>query len=111
MSSAVARRKFVFGEFELLPDRRLLRRNGQDVDLAAKAFDALVLLMRRSPGLVTKEELMSALWPNTAVSENSLSSQIWSLRKALGEGRWVENVPRRGYQFVGEFELLPDEPG
>jgi DNA-binding winged helix-turn-helix (wHTH) protein len=110
MSNAVARRKFLFGEYELLPERRLLRRNGQDVELAAKAFDTLVFLVERSPGLVTKEELMSALWPNTVVAENSLSSQIWTLRKTLGDGRWVENVPRRGYQFVGEFQLQPDEP-
>jgi DNA-binding winged helix-turn-helix (wHTH) protein len=110
MSSVVSRRRFVFGEYELLPERRLLRRNGQDVDLAAKGFDALVLLVERSPSLVTKEELTSALWPKTAVAENSLSSQIWALRRTLGEGRWVETVPRRGYQFVGNFQLLPDEP-
>src|SRR5260370_37357122 len=98
-NSTAARRRFLFGEYELLPERRLLRRNGQDVEVAPKAFDALVLLVERSPSVVTREDLMSALWPDTAVGENSLASLMSALRQKLGDGRWVETIPKRGYQF------------
>jgi DNA-binding winged helix-turn-helix (wHTH) protein len=104
-----SRRRFVFGEYELLPERRLLLRNGQEVGLASKTFDALVLLVEGSPEVVTKEDLTAVLWPDTTVADGNLSQQILTLRKALGGGRWVETVPKRGYQFVGEVELLVDE--
>src|SRR5579862_4380709 len=107
-----SRRRFAFGEYELFPERRLLLRNGQEIGLAPKSFDALVFLVERSPEVVTKEDLITGLWPDTTVADGNLSQQILTLRKALGEGRWVETVPKRGYQFVGEVELLNEEgPG
>jgi DNA-binding winged helix-turn-helix (wHTH) protein len=105
---AAPRRKFVFGQYELLPDRRLLRRSGQDVDLAPKPFDALVVLVERAPNLVTKEELADELWPDTNVTDSSLSSVVFTLRQSLGDRRWVETIPKRGYQFVGEVQALAD---
>jgi DNA-binding winged helix-turn-helix (wHTH) protein len=108
LDSTSARRRFVFGEFELLPERRLLRRNGQEVSLSAKAFNALVFLVEHAGEVVTKDQLMSALWPDTTVSEGNLTQQILTLRKALGRS-WVHTIPKSGYQFVGEIQLLTDD--
>src|SRR5438552_659762 len=102
------RRRFVFGEYELLPERRLLRRKGQEVSLSAKAFNTLVFLAEHAGEVVTKDQLMSALWPDTTVSEGNLTQQILTLRKALGRS-WVHTIPKSGYQFVGELHLLTDD--
>ena len=88
----------------------MLRRNGQEVELTAQTFDILVLLLERSPGLVTKEELKASVWPGRTVTENSLTTAISTLRKALGTGRWIGTIPQRGYQFVGDFQALADDP-
>ncbi|MGH9769279.1 MAG: winged helix-turn-helix domain-containing tetratricopeptide repeat protein [Blastocatellia bacterium] len=72
--------------------------------LTPKAFDTLLILIEKNGRLVEKEELMKQLWPDTFVEENSLSQNIYLVRKALGEesqgARYIETVPRRGYRFT-----------
>jgi DNA-binding winged helix-turn-helix (wHTH) protein/Tol biopolymer transport system component len=93
-----------FGSFRLDPAERLLLRAGEHVSLTPKAFDLLVYLVDHAGRLVTKQELMSALWPNTFVEEANLAFTVSALRKALGDGQdgeqFIQTVPTRGYRFV-----------
>jgi eukaryotic-like serine/threonine-protein kinase len=95
---------YEFGPFHIDPVERLLVRDGAPVPLPPKAFDTLLVLIRNSGRLLTKEELMKAIWPDTYVEEASLAQNISVLRKTLGEGagehQFIETVPRRGYRFL-----------
>jgi DNA-binding winged helix-turn-helix (wHTH) protein/TolB-like protein/Tfp pilus assembly protein PilF len=93
-----------FGSFRLCPEERLLLRDGSPVALTPKAFDVLLALVRNAPRLVSKDELMSSVWPDTYVSEANLTLHISQLRKALGEGSggesYIETIPKHGYRFL-----------
>jgi DNA-binding winged helix-turn-helix (wHTH) protein/tetratricopeptide (TPR) repeat protein len=101
-------RIYRFGAFRVEPGARSLTRNEQPVPLTPKAFD-LLLYMARNPGrLLTKEELLGAVWPDSIVEEGNLSQNVFLLRKALGEtskeNRYILTIPGRGYQFVAPME-------
>jgi Tol biopolymer transport system component/DNA-binding winged helix-turn-helix (wHTH) protein len=104
------KRIFEFGSFSLDTVNRQLRRDGELVPLKAKAVDTLLLLLERRGDVVEKDELMQSLWPDSFVEEANLTQNIYSLRKALGEGDYIETIPRRGYRFVAEVKEsgLPD---
>lgn len=95
-----------FESYSLDISSRILIRSGEVVDLAPKTFDLLTLLVKSRGRLLTKSELMAALWPDTFVEEANLSFQISSLRKALGEAgiEWIETVPKHGYRFLAEVK-------
>ncbi len=97
---------YEFGPFHLDPENRLLLRDGQPICLTPKAFDALLLLLERSGRLVSKDDLMKALWPDTFVEESNLTQTVFMLRKALGESggdqHYIRTVPGRGYRFAAE---------
>src|SRR6476646_1448196 len=93
-----------FGRFRLLPHRRELRADGVAVELGSRAFDVLMVLTEARGGLVTKDEILSRVWPDTVVEENNLVVQISGLRKALAEDRdLIRTVSGRGYRFIGEI--------
>ena len=93
-----------FGRFRLLPHRRELRADGVAVELGSRAFDVLMVLTEARGALVTKDEILSRVWPDTVVEENNLVVQISTLRKALGEDRdFIRTVSGRGYRFVAEI--------
>ena len=93
-----------FGRFRLLPHRRELRADGVAVERGSRAFDILMVLTEARGALVTKDEILSRVWPDTVVEENNLVVQISTLRKALGEDRdFIRTVSGRGYRFVGEI--------
>ena len=93
---------WVFGPFRVEPAEGRLLCDDQPVALTPKAFEMLVLLLTRHGRLVSRDELLSTLWPDTFVDEANLTGTIWSIRKALGKSeRWIETVPKRGYRFVG----------
>src|SRR6201997_3741421 len=93
-----------FGRFRLLPHRRELRADGVAVELGSRAFDVLMVLTEGRGRLVTKDEILSRVWPDTVVEENNLVVQISALRKALGEDRdFIRTVSGRGYRFVAEI--------
>jgi TolB-like protein/DNA-binding winged helix-turn-helix (wHTH) protein/tetratricopeptide (TPR) repeat protein len=93
-----------FGRFRLLPHRRELRVDGVAVELGSRAFDILMVLIEARGALVTKDEFLSRIWPDTVVEENNLVVQISALRKALGEDRdFIRTVSGRGYRFVAEI--------
>ncbi len=95
---------YEFGDFQLDPRERLLLRRGKPVSLTPKAFETLLALVQRSGHVLEKDELLKQVWPDTVVEEVNLARNIWTLRKALGEGngehRYIETVPKVGYRFV-----------
>jgi len=93
-----------FGRFRLLPHRRELHADGAVVELGGRALDVLMVLAEARGALVTKDEIMARVWPDTVVEENNLVVQISGLRRVLGEDRdFIRTVPGRGYRFIGEI--------
>ena len=102
---------YEFGRFAVDVSNRLLLKNGEPVPLQPKAFDTLLLLVERRGEVLTKDELLRKLWPDSFVEESNLSQNIYVLRKALGQGGSVElikTVPKRGYQFVADVREVGD---
>jgi len=101
---------YTFGSFQLDRVERQLLREGAPVPLTGKVFDLLELLAMNGGRALSKQELMSALWPDVVVEENNLAVHIAALRKALGdlgsERRYIETLPRRGYRFVAPVTAL-----
>ncbi|HUJ41124.1 MAG TPA: winged helix-turn-helix domain-containing protein [Candidatus Acidoferrales bacterium] len=104
---------YEFGPYRLEPSERLLRRGALPVSLPPKSFETLLLLIRNSGHVLSKEELMNSLWPDSFVEENNLTQQISQLRRALGEApdgqAYIETVPRLGYRFVVPVREVPSE--
>src|SRR5438046_466531 len=75
---------YQFGPFRVDPEKEILLRHREPVPLTPKAFQILLVLIRQGPELVSKDELMKAVWPDTFVEEANLSRNIFLLRKALG---------------------------
>ena len=102
-------RAIFFGDYRLLPRRRLLLQAGEPVRLGSRAMDILVLLIDRAGTVVTKDELIRHVWPETIVEHISLRVHVAALRKTLGDGRngrrYIQNVPQRGYIFVAPIEF------
>lgn len=104
-----------FGECELDPERYELRRRGEVVHVEPKVFDVLDYLMRQRERVVTKRELLDALWPGEVVSDSVLSRAIAAVRRAVGDDRRgqhvIQTVHGRGYRFVAEIgETAQSEP-
>src|SRR6267378_3661982 len=95
---------YEFGPFTLFPAEKRLLCDGNSVALAPKVFDTLVLLVENQGRLISKEELLQALWPDSFVEEVALAHNISQLRKALRDTtekpRFIETVPKRGYRFI-----------
>jgi DNA-binding winged helix-turn-helix (wHTH) protein len=90
-----------FGRFRLLLRQRQLVADGEPVDLGTRALDLLLVLLEADGLLVTKEELLSRVWPGIVVAEENLKVQIAALRKALGEDRdFIRTEFGRGYRFT-----------
>ena len=116
------KRLYEFGPFRLDPSERILARDGARIALPPRAFDTLVILVQRNGHVLSKDELIRTLWPDTFVEENNLTQQISAIRRALGtrraahhdssktahdgsptfdpEQEFIETVPKLGYRFV-----------
>jgi predicted ATPase/DNA-binding winged helix-turn-helix (wHTH) protein len=96
--------ELAFGPYRLKRSSRILVNEGRPVPLSGRAFDLLLVLLERAGEVVSKDELIARVWPNTVVEEHNLRVHIGTLRKVLGGGhsglRYVENVVGRGYSFV-----------
>lgn len=99
---------FRFADCELDPGEHRLLVHGQVVTLTPKVFETLVLLVERAGHVVSKDELMAALWPRGFVHESNLTKHIWLIRRALGDGeeesRFIETVPKLGYRFAAPVQ-------
>jgi DNA-binding winged helix-turn-helix (wHTH) protein len=90
-----------FGRFCLLLRQRQLLADGIPVELGTRAFDLLLVLLEADGSLVTKDELMSRVWPGIVVAEENLKVQVFALRKALGEDReLIRTEFGRGYRLT-----------
>lgn len=104
--------RYEFGEFRLdVGERKIERNDGRACSaLPEKAFQTLVYLVRNGGKLVSKEELLSAIWPATVVEENNLGKAIHAIRSFLSEHRsdpkYIQTVPKHGYRFVAEITPL-----
>lgn len=102
---------FLFEGFELSPQQRRLVRDGRSIRIGSRAFDILVVLAANAGSIVSKEQLILSVWPQTYVDENSLRVHMSQLRRALNQaaaGRSIiVNIPGRGYSFVAELEGSP----
>ena len=102
---------YEFDAFSVDAEQCLLFRDGEPVPLAPKVVETLVALVEHRGRVMTKDELMERLWPDTFVEQSNLSQNVFLLRKALGEAEYIETVPRRGYCFRGEVRRLGPADG
>lgn len=100
---------YCFGPFRLDPTACRLFQDDRTVDLSPRLVDLLRVLVTRPGDLLTKEELLSTLWPDVFVTENTLTRAISDLRHALGdaagEPQYIQTVARRGYRFIGQVQV------
>ena len=102
-----------FGPFRLLAGQRLLLEGDRPVRLGSRAMDILIALAERPGELVSKQELMAVVWPETIVVEANLTVHVAALRRALNDGqagnRYIVNVPGRGYRFVTPVTFIDEQ--
>ena len=96
--------EILFGPFRLLPAQFLLMEGDKPVHLGSRALELLIVLLGRPGELVSKQELMARVWPNTFVEPANLTVHISALRRTLRDGRdgnrFIIDIPGRGYCFV-----------
>jgi len=101
-----------FGEFVLDSDARQLSRAGKDIRLSPKAFDLLCALLAHRPDVLSKNDLLATVWPDTFVVEANLNVVIGEIRKALGDDRqaprFIRTVHGVGYAFCGQANDVGD---
>src|SRR3981081_1433252 len=99
-----------FGRFQVRPHHREFLAEGVPVPLGSRAFDVLMVLIEAGGELVTKDEILSRVWPGMVVEEHSLQFHISALRKVLGEERgFIKTISGRGYRFVADITAAADE--
>lgn len=109
------RKFYQFGQFRLEPAEHLLTRDSHPVALTPKTFELLTYLVTNRGRLISKEQLMQAVWPDSFVEDANLTVSISALRKALGERRgepqFIDTVPKKGYRFTADVTegVLPED--
>jgi DNA-binding winged helix-turn-helix (wHTH) protein len=100
--------QYLFEDYVLDPDRRELTRHAEAVAIGPKVFDLLLYLIQNRERVVSKDDLLEAVWSGRIVAESTLTSHINAVRKAIGdsgeEQRLVRTVSRKGFRFVGEIK-------
>jgi DNA-binding winged helix-turn-helix (wHTH) protein/tetratricopeptide (TPR) repeat protein len=103
---------YEFGHFHVDPNRRLLLEKGKHLPLPPKALDLLLVLIKNRNRVVSKGELMQALWSDTIVEESNLMQNVFVLRRTLGENshdhRYIVNIPGSGYRFVSPVRAVAE---
>lgn len=107
VAEAAGEDSIVFGRFRAIPQSRQLLLDGTPQEIGGRAFDLLMVLLRSNGAIVSKDEILNAVWPSMVVEECNLRFQVKSLRRALGpDGDMIKTVVRRGYMLIKE-----DRPG
>jgi adenylate cyclase len=106
---------YAFGDCRLDIARRELRRGGAQIDLEPQAFDLLAYLVHHRERVVSKDDLIAAVWNRRVVSDSALTTRINAVRRALGDDgatqRLVRTITRKGLRFVGQVMELADQEG
>jgi DNA-binding winged helix-turn-helix (wHTH) protein/tetratricopeptide (TPR) repeat protein len=101
---------FQFGEFHIDARARTLRRDSAIVTLNSRTFDMLLYFVQNPGQVLTRDELLKNVWPDTIVDENNLAQSISALRRALeekpGDNSYIVTLPGRGYQFVSPVQMV-----
>ncbi len=107
------RKGFGLGGWQVLPDRGLLRDGGAEIHVEPLPMDVLVVLAAHQGDVVSKDQLVDAVWKGRPVSDEVITRCISLIRRALGDDakapKFVENVPRRGYRLMLPI-TLPERP-
>ena len=102
---------FLFEDCLLDPDRRELTRAAQAIAIGPQVFDLLLHLVRNRERVVSRDDLLAAVWGGRIVSESTMTSHINAVRKAIGdsggEQRLIRTIARKGFRFVGEVRESP----
>ena len=110
-SGSGANRVLRFGPFHLDLATHALREGDQPLRMGHRAFEILITLLERAGEVVSTSELMARVWPKAGVQQVTLRVHIAELRKTLRDNergvRYIQNIPRRGYRFVGPVEQTP----
>lgn len=103
---------YVFGEFSLDPSLRSFSKNGEALHLPAKEFDTLEYLLKNRGRVLTKGELMAAIWDDTFVEEGNLAQYISRLRKILDTNgtSHIQTLPKKGYRFDADVDVIRKAP-
>lgn len=109
---------FHFGGYSVDVDRRELRRGVELIDIGPQVFDLLIYLIRNRSRVVSKDDLLDAIWEGRVVSESTLTSRINAARRAIGDTgadqMLIKTISRKGFRFIGEVEegdkALPQPP-
>jgi DNA-binding winged helix-turn-helix (wHTH) protein/tetratricopeptide (TPR) repeat protein len=113
MSETTENKGFIyeFGKFVLDPQERVLLADGKSVHLTDKVFDTLLLLIHHNGRLLSKDEMIAALWRESFVEESNLAKNISRLRKILNSDgvELIETLPKRGYRFRAEVNEIDGE--
>jgi DNA-binding winged helix-turn-helix (wHTH) protein len=103
--------RFLFGEYMLDTDRRELTRRADEIALGPQVFDVLAHLVQHRSRVVSKDDLLDAVWQGRIVSESTLTSHINAVRKAIGDSgaaqKLIRTVARKGFRFVGDVIEAP----
>ena len=98
-----------FGRCRLLPHRREVIVDGKPIRLGGRAFDILMALIEARGAVISKDALIGLVWPGRVIEDNNLQSHIAALRAVLGSDRnLIRTVSGRGYQFIGEIQVLSE---
>ncbi|MBV9217240.1 MAG: winged helix-turn-helix domain-containing protein [Acidobacteria bacterium] len=107
---AEAPKIFRFDDFTLDLEQRRLLKGSSEVPLTPKAFEVLSVFVAQPDKIIKKDFLLETIWPDTYVSESTLTQNVYQLRKALGQldgGEYIETIPKFGYRFRARFHDLP----
>jgi TolB-like protein len=109
--------QFVFESYKLDPDRRELIKGSDPIAIGPRVFDLLLYLVQHSERVVSKQELLHAIWGGRIVSESTMTSHVNAVRNAIGdtgaEQRLVRTIARKGFRFVADVGIAgsPDRNG
>src|SRR6201998_4849294 len=108
-----SKRLYEFGPYRIDPTKRVLMRGEDAVQLPSKVFETLLVLVQHSEEVVSKEELLKEVWPDSFVEESNLSQSIFLLRKALGDTpenrQYIVTLPGRGYRFAAPVRTVTEQ--
>src|ERR1044071_3073012 len=108
--------QFSFGDYALDTDRRELTRQSERVSIGPQVFDLLVYLIQSRERVVSRDDLLDAVWNGRIVSESTLTSHINAVRKAIGDSgeaqSLIRTIARKGFRFFGQVkgDALPHGP-